>query len=264
MPRVEVIGFAHREATRRRARRLGVAGRISGDLAASVRRSQLVILATPVCAFEQILRDMAPVLPAGCVVTDVGSTKGVVGQWAAAHLPKTVSYVGSHPMAGSELRGVEAARADLFERAICFVVPAGRGRVPAVDLVCRFWTRMGCKVLLMPADRHDRLVAAVSHVPQAAAAALVNATGARDLAYAGKGFIDTSRIASGPADVWADIFLSNRLPVARGIDRVVTELKGLRRAIVQRDRRRIETFLGAARDRRTRMIEGKIQRKELL
>jgi prephenate dehydrogenase len=115
----------------------------------------------------------------------------------------------------------------------------------------------------MTAERHDRIVATVSHVPQAAAASLVNATPAADLAFAAKGFIDTSRIASGPAEVWSDIFLTNRPAVCQGIDRMMLELARLRRAIDLGDRKAIEALLSAAADRRARMIEAKIQRKEL-
>jgi prephenate dehydrogenase len=263
LPHVEVTGFAHRAETRRKVRRLGVVGRVSGDLAESVSQAQLVVLATPVCTFEPVLRDIGSSLPGGCVLTDVGSTKRVIRQWASSILPKSVSYVGSHPMAGSELRGVEAAREDLLDQAICFVTPGRPRRPAAVDLVCRFWSRLGCKVRLMTAERHDRIVAAISHVPQAAAASLVNATPATDLAFAAKGFVDTSRIASGPAEVWSDVFLTNGPAVSQGIDRMMLELARLRRAIDRGDRKAIEAFLSAAADRRARMIEAKIQRKEL-
>ncbi len=263
LPHVKVTGFAHRTETRQKVRRLGIMGRVSGDLADSVGQAQLVILATPVCTFEPVLRDICYCLPGGCVVTDVGSTKAVVRQWAVSTLPKSVSYVGSHPMAGSELRGIEAAREDLLDRAICFVTPGSPRRSAAMDLVCRFWSRLGCRVRTMTAERHDRIVAAVSHVPQVAAASLVNATSADDLGFAGKGFVDTSRIASGPAEVWSDIFLTNRPAVCQGIDRIVVQLARLRRAIDLGDRKAIEAFLSAAADRRARMIEAKIQRKEL-
>jgi prephenate dehydrogenase len=263
LPHVKVTGFAHRTETRQKVRRLGVVGRVSEDLSDSVGQAQLVILATPVCTFEPVFRDIGSSLPGGCVVTDVGSTKAVVRQWASSTLPKSVSYVGSHPMAGSELRGIEAARGDLLDRAICFVTPGRPRRPAAMDLVCRFWSRLGCRVRTMTAERHDRIVAAVSHVPQAAAASLVNATSADDLAFAGKGFVDASRIASGPAEVWSDIFLTNRPAVCQGIDRIMLQLARLRRAIDLGDRKAIEALLSAAAERRARMIEAKIQRKEL-
>jgi len=263
LPGTEVTGFAHRAQTRRRARQLGIAHEVSGDLAASVRRSQLVVLATPVCAFEGLLRGIARALPDGCVVTDVGSTKVQVHRWAAANLPRSVVYVGSHPMAGSEQRGIDWARADLLDGAICFVTTSGTTDPTAVRLVSDFWAHLGCTVRRMTASQHDRIVAAISHVPQAAATALVNATSIRDLPYAGKGFMDTTRIASSPADVWADILLTNRGHVTRGIDRVVRELGRLREAIGRQDRPRIERLLTRARDVRQGMVDRRAQGKGL-
>lgn len=221
----------------------------------------MVILATPVCTFEGLFRDMADALPDGCVVTDVGSTKVQVHRWASQYLPRRVHFVGSHPMAGSEQRGVESARADLFDRAVCFVTTAGRVDPKAVRWVSDFWRRLGCQVKRLTAGQHDRVVAGISHVPQAVAVALVNATGAEDLPLAGRGFRDTTRIASSPADVWADIFLTNSPHVTRGIDRVISHLGQLRRAIDLQDRRRIERLLTGARDKRGRMMEAGIQGK---
>jgi len=261
LPGTEVVGFAHRPQTRRRARQLGIAGKVSGDLAGVVRGSQLVILATPVCTFEGILRDMADALPDGCVVTDVGSTKAQVHRWANRYLPGRVQFVGSHPMAGSEQRGVGSARADLFDGAVCLVTTAGVADPRAVHLVSDFWTHLGCRVRRMTARQHDRVAASISHVPQAVAVALVNATAAGDLPLAGRGFRDTTRIASSPADIWTDIFLTNSPHVTRGIDRVISHLGRIRRSIDLQDRRRIERLLIGARDKRGRMMEAWKQRK---
>ncbi|MCJ7729960.1 MAG: prephenate dehydrogenase/arogenate dehydrogenase family protein, partial [Sedimentisphaerales bacterium] len=118
---VKTAGFAHRPSTRSKACRLKVADEIFDDMRTSVAGANIVILATPVCTFERIFREIADALPAGCIVTDVGSTKVVPHRWAAKYLPKSVHYVGSHPIAGSEQRSVEFARGDLFDRALCIL-----------------------------------------------------------------------------------------------------------------------------------------------
>jgi len=118
---IKTVGFSHRKTTRQRATELGVADIISDDIQKSVADSDIVILATPICTFEEIFKVIGMALKKGCIVTDVGSTKVLPHKWAKKNLPKSVSYVGSHPIAGSEQRGVEFGRDDLFDRAGCII-----------------------------------------------------------------------------------------------------------------------------------------------
>ncbi len=260
---VQVVGFSHRETTRDKARELSVAGEIAGDLHAAVAGSDIVILATPVRTFEQQFRDMAPALKDGAIVTDVGSTKTLVHKWAAARLPGTAHYVGSHPIAGSEQRGVEFSRDDLFDQATCIITKTPRTNDQAAGVVEQFWQRIGCLTQTMTPQRHDRIFAAVSHVPHLVAAALVNATDPADLKQAGKGFIDTSRVASGPANIWTDIVTTNTRNVVAGIDRVIESLNTIKKAVGNDDDREIMALLERARSRRAELIEYKLSRKEL-
>ena len=172
--RVRVVGYTHRASTREKARRLGVATEVVEDIAGSVREADLVILATPLCTFEAIYESIAEHLPAGCIVTDVGSTKVLPHRWAARLLPKGVHYVGSHPIAGSEQRGVEFARDDLFERAMCVLTTSkgtDRGSFATME---RFWSQLGCIIKVMSPARHDRIFSDVSHLPHITAAALIS------------------------------------------------------------------------------------------
>ena len=109
-PDVKVVGYAHRRATRQKAKELAVASEIVGDIKLSVSDADLVIVATPIHTFEKIFGAIAESLPKGCIVTDVGSTKVLPHRWAAKKLPSSVRYVGSHPIAGSEQRGIEFAQ----------------------------------------------------------------------------------------------------------------------------------------------------------
>ena len=262
--RVSVRGYAHRESTRAKALDLGLVQEATGDLKACVSGADLVILATPVLTFETLFQTMARALPAGCIVTDVGSTKALIHQWAGRCLPRSVHYVGSHPMAGSEQRGLEFARDDLFDRALCLLTHDRTTNPEALAQVESFWRGLGCRTERLTPTQHDRIVAHISHVPHALAAALINAMPDKELVFAGKGFMDTSRIASGPADVWADIFMTNPQAVCRGIDRVIDQLTRLRAAIEIQKRAPIERLLDKARRRRAAMIKDKIDRKELL
>ncbi len=264
LPQVKVAGYSHRTSTRRKAKKLSAGIKIFNALKASVASADLVILATPICTFEDTFSQIADVLPAGCIVTDVGSTKVLPHKWAEKNLPKTVFYVGSHPITGSEQRGVEFARDDFFEQSLCIVTTTGKTDKQAVQAVKRFWSTLGCSVKLMSPKQHDKILASVSHLPHIAAAAIINTENINDLKFAGKGFMDTSRIASGPANIWADIFFTNAANCAAGVDRLIAELNRFKKAIKSKDKKRIEKLLLQARNRRGAFIEYKLKRKELI
>jgi len=263
LPGVKAVGYTHRPSTRSKARRLAVATEIADDINQSISGADLVILATPIYTFEKIFIKIADALPAGCIVTDVGSTKVLPHRWAAKKLPKTVHYVGSHPIVGSEQRGVEFARDDLFDQTICILTTTKKTNRRAVQTLKRFWPDLGCTVKLMTPAEHDRIFANISHLPHIVAAALINSNNGKDLKFAGKGFIDTSRIASGPANIWADVLLTNA-NTTRSIDRIITELLKLKKAIKGRNKQQVENLLEAAGKKRRAMINYKIKKKELI
>jgi prephenate dehydrogenase len=263
-PGVKVVGYTHRPRTRARARQLAVATEIVDDIAKSVSAADLVILATPISTFEKYFSQIGGALPSGCIVTDVGSTKVWPHRWAEKTLPGSAYYVGSHPVAGSEQRGVEFARDDLFDRAICILTTTKQTNRKAIQTLRKFWTSLGCYVKLMRPAEHDKIFANVSHLPHITAAALINANKSEELKFAGKGFIDTSRIASGPANIWTDVLLTNANNVTRGIDKIIDELSKLKKAIKSQDRKQIESLLEAARRKRAALINYKMKRRELI
>ncbi len=262
--RVKVICYTHRPSTRTKARGLAVATEIVDCLKSSVSGADLVILATPIVTFEKIFSEIADALPNGCIVTDVGSTKVLPHRWAAKKLPKSVHYVGSHPIAGSEQRGVEFARDDLFDGAMCILTTTKKTNRPAVQTLKNFWSKLGCFVKSMTPAEHDRIFANVSHLPHITAAALINANNNEELKFAGKGFMDTSRIASGPANIWADVLLTNSTNITKGIDKLIAELGKLKKAVKNENKREIEKLLKKAKTKRATMIKYKIKKKEII
>ncbi len=261
---VRVVGFSHRASTRRKARELLVTGEVVDDIKESVSSADLVILATPIRTFEGIFDEIAEFLPSGCIVTDVGSTKVLPGRWAARKLPKEVRYVGSHPIAGSEQRGVEFARDDLFYRAMCILTVTDKANRQAVRTLDEFWSALGCVIKRMTPEEHDAVFANVSHLPHAVAASLINANSSDDLRFSGMGFIDTSRVASGPSNIWADILVTNSSNVTKAIDRMIQELEKLRQAVKAEDTEKITKLLDGAREKRRKLINLKMKKKELL
>jgi len=263
-PGVKTVGYTHRAVTRRKARQLAVASEVVDDIQASVSEADIVILATPIRTFEKIFSEISDALPAGCIVTDVGSTKVLPHSWAAKKLPKEVHYVGSHPIAGSEQRGVEFARDDLFDGAPCILTTTKKSNGRAVQILKEFWSKLGCCVKLMRPAEHDRIFANVSHLPHIVAAALINASKGEELKFAGKGFIDASRIASGPANIWADVLLANANNSTKGVDRIIAELLKLKEAVKSGDEKQIEKLLESARSKRNALISYKMKKKELI
>jgi prephenate dehydrogenase len=241
-----------------------VASEVVDDVTAAVSAADIVILATPIFTFEEIFSAIGDSLPSGCIVTDVGSTKVLPHRWAAKNLPPRVFYAGSHPIAGSEQRGVEFARDDLFEGAMCIVTRTKRTNKQAAQVLKRFWSELGCCVKLMSPAEHDRILGNVSHLPHMAAAALVNASDAKELKLAGKGFMDTSRIASGPANIWADVLLANAKNAGRGVDKIIAELSKIKKAVEDGDKEQIQKLLEKARTKRAALIKQKIRSKEII
>jgi prephenate dehydrogenase len=263
-PDVKVVGYAHRQSTRQKAAELAVASEIADSLTQSVSHADIVILATPIGIFENIFKEISNSLPKGCIVTDVGSTKVLPHHWAKEKLPDTVFYVGSHPIAGSENRGVEFSRDDLLDRAVCILTTTKKTNSQAVKTLECFWKKLGCSVKLMEPAEHDATFANISHLPHVAAASLVNATSPKDITFAGKGFLDTTRIASGPADIWVDVILSNESNIIIGIDKLIEELNRLKKAIQSGQKEQVEHFLKTAREKRAELIEYKMKQKEVI
>jgi len=231
----------------------GAVDAASTDLLDSVRGADLLIFCTPLSNMEPLARAMHPALERGAVVTDVGSVKGAVVETleplcAAAG----ARFVGSHPMAGSEKTGVGAARAELFERAVCVVTPTPRTDPAALAATEQFWASLGGRVLRLNPARHDQLVSRTSHLPHFLAVQLTRLVlGAGQAESRGSlcagGFRDGTRVAAGSPEMWRDIALSNRRELAAALDEFGRSLESLRQAVAAGDAAAIESILREAR-----------------
>ena len=222
-----VVGYGHRPQSLQTALSLNAVDEVYDDPASAVRDADLVVLCTPVGTFGRILDVIGPALAPNAVVTDVGSTKASVVRAARTSVPHSARFVGSHPMAGSEKRGVEFARADLLNGALCIVTPDEATDPEAVAKVEGFWRLLGMRTTRLSPVEHDRRLADVSHLPHAVAAALVAMQDAASMDLAGKGFADTTRVAAGDPGLWRDIFLDNRDNLRQSIRRLQEHLGGL-------------------------------------
>lgn len=251
-----VVGYGHRRETLDEALRLGAIDRAVTGAAEAVGGADLVVLCTPVGLFESLLGEIAQNIAPGAIVTDVGSTKRRVVEVAERVLPRGVRFVGSHPMAGSEKRGVRYAWADLFERAVCIVTPTARTDPAALEQVESFWRLMGMRTTRLSPDEHDRRLADVSHLPHALAAALVAMQEEPSLALVGNGFRDATRIAAGDGGLWRDILSENRDNLRDSVRRLRQELDQLLAHLDSGDADAARAWLDAAAARRNGIASG--------
>ncbi|MDP9174795.1 MAG: prephenate dehydrogenase [Planctomycetota bacterium] len=254
-PNCRIVGWGHRASTLDDAMKLGAIDVYELDLAAAVRESDLVILCAPVGLFENILKQIAGCLHAGCTVTDVGSTKRSVVALAERILPSTVDFVGSHPMAGSEKRGVEFARADLFRQALCILTPTAGTRPAALERVEGFWRQLGMRTTRVSPQDHDRLLADISHLPHLLAAVLMSMQEDAALDLCGPGFLDSTRIAGGDGGLWRDIFLDNAQNLRGGVARLKAEIDRIAGLLEPEKGEQLRQWLDAAAARRAELIK---------
>jgi prephenate dehydrogenase len=221
---------------------------VSLDAAEVGSGSDICVLCTPIGAMPQLADQLAGVLPHTATVTDVGSVKaGIVSQLEAI-LGKR--FVGSHPMTGSEQSGISAARAHLFEGAVCILTPTENSARDKIQVLRELWECVGCRTIEMTPQEHDERIACVSHLPHAVAATLVNAIHLRvpDVGcIAGGGYRDTTRIAAGPATMWREILLENRTALLAGLKDFTEMLEKIKELIDLADPVELELFLEHAR-----------------
>ena len=252
----KVLGVGRKQARLDEARRLGVIDEGVVDLAAAVRRADLVIFCTPVDRIVAGAREAAAAARPGTLMTDAGSVKGSICRDLAAGLPPHVEFVGSHPLAGSEMQGFEHADARLFEKRICVMTPVEKNSAQAVERVREFWKDLGATVVEMAPEAHDRALAETSHLPHLVAAVMAATLSPENEPLAATGFRDTTRIAAGDADLWAAIFMGNRDPVLDSLARYEETLARFRRAIEQNDQSALKLLLKAAKMRRDQLAPG--------
>jgi prephenate dehydrogenase len=197
-----------------------------------VSEAELVILAAPVQANLEALAALPEWIQGEAVVTDVGSTKRAVVE-AARTLPPRLTFVGGHPLAGAARSGLEYARADLFEKRPWIFTPDGERGAEALEKLMRFVAGLGAQPkILDSAAAHDHLLAFLSHLPQLTASALMSVVGERageeGLALAGRGLVDTTRLASSPSSIWRDICATNADEIGDALDRLIASLSALR------------------------------------
>ena len=256
-----IVGMGRTRAPLEQALALGVIDEIAADWAGALKDADLVLLGMPVGQMGRVMEAMAPHLGAQTLVTDGGSTKSdVVAAAHAALGPKIGQFVPGHPIAGAEKSGVVAAKADLYRSKRVVLTPLPVNRPEDVDAVRKVWELCGAQVSTLAPEEHDRVFAAVSHLPHLLAFALVHDLAARENAdqlfgFAASGFRDFTRIASSHPEMWRDICLANRRALLGELDAYVAELLRTRVLLASADNAGLEELFATARTRRDAWLD---------
>lgn len=260
----EVVGAGRNEAQLRKAVELGVIDRFASRISEAVAGADMVVLAVPLGAMEEALRQMSGHLAPEAVVTDVGSAKGsVVAAARAAFGEMPPNFVPGHPIAGTEKSGVEASFAELFVDRRVILTPLPETNSDALAKVRRLWEAAGAKVVEMGVEHHDEVLAATSHLPHLLAFTLVEALARMDeseeiFRYSAGGFRDFTRIASSDPVMWRDICLANRDAILAMIERYVNALQSMAEAVRKGDGEHLAAVFARAKAARDRYVNNQV------
>ena len=258
-----VTGYGRREAALQQAVTDGVIDDYSLDVREAVAGADLVVLATPLSTTETLMSEMSGALKPGCIITDVGSAKGVVVAAARQALADRLAYfIPAHPIAGTEKSGVEASFAELFENHIVIITPLTETDRAARDTVAAMWRGVGATVVDLDVDHHDEVLAATSHLPHVLVYTLIDCLARMQdkdeiFTYAAGGFADFTRVASSSPEMWRDICIANNTSLLAVLDSFEQHLNGVRDAIAGGDGNRLMEVFSRAKQARDAFARNK-------
>lgn len=242
----EVIGISRHKKTLLKALKSRAIDKGSKDLSI-IKDADLVILATPVSTILNLAPAICKIVRPDCIVSDVGSTK----QRIVSKLDKIFPhYVGSHPLAGSEKRGITNAHPDIFEGSLCILTPTKNTNPKAQGKIKRLWRQLGAKVFFLTPITHDKILSFVSHLPHIIAFSLIGIIPKKYLGFASTGLKDATRIAASDSQLWLDIFLSNQKNMLKTIGLFQENLSRIKSAIHKKDKKLLSKILKEAKNKR--------------
>ncbi len=219
----------------------------NSDTKKMVSNSDLIIIATPLSSYENVILKIKDSLKDGAILTDVGSVKGVILDLVEKHIPKNVSWIPSHPIAGTEESGPQAGFAELFQNRWCILTPSKKAKKTDISLLENFWKKVGSTVDIMEAKKHDHILSITSHIPHLIAYNIVNTTldiqeekKSDVVKYSAGGLRDFTRIAASNPIMWRDIFIQNKKNTAEIITKFIKNLEDLKKAIEKDDGKKLE------------------------
>ena len=234
----------------------------SSDTKKMAEGSDLIIIATPLSSYEDIISKIKNSLKSGTILTDVGSVKENVINLIEKDVPANVSWISSHPIAGTEESGPEAGFSELFKNRWCILTPSKKAQEKDIKLLETFWKKIGSKVDIMEAKQHDYILSITSHMPHLIAYNIVNTSlNIQDekesviVKYSAGGLRDFTRIAASNPIMWRDIFIQNKKNTSKMIDKFIEDLEDLKKAIENEDGKKLEEIFTKTKKIRKEIIE---------
>ena len=234
----------------------------SSDTKKMAEGSDLIIIATPLSSYEDIISKIKNSLKSGTILTDVGSVKENVINLIEKDVPANVSWISSHPIAGTEESGPEAGFSELFKNRWCILTPSKKAQEKDIKLLEAFWKKIGSKVDIMEAKQHDYILSITSHMPHLIAYNVVNTSlNIQDekesviVKYSAGGLRDFTRIAASNPIMWRDIFIQNKKNTSKMIDKFIEDLEDLKKAIENEDGKKLEEIFTKTKKIRKEIVE---------
>ena len=258
----KIVSSNRSDITNKKVIKLNIADDSSSNTSKMVKESDLVIIATPLSSYKDVILKVKNSLKSGAILTDVGSVKSNVISLIEKNVPKNVSWISSHPIAGTEESGPDSGFSELFKNRWCILTPSNKAKDQDIKLLETFWKKIGSRVDVMDAKEHDYILSITSHMPHLIAYNIVNMTlninkkKKRDIVkYSAGGLRDFTRIAASNPIMWRDIFIQNRKNTSKMIDKFVENLKNLKKAIKNRDKKKLENIFKKTKKIRKEIIE---------
>jgi prephenate dehydrogenase len=247
----KVVGVGRRQVSLDKAIQKSAIDKGTLSIEEGIKDADLIIIATPVEKVKEKILQASDYAKKGAIIIDVNSTKQDILDIVNRRLREDVYFVGTHPMAGSERSGISSSETDLFNNTVCIVTPDSRTDRQALEKIKIFWQNLGAEVVSMPARVHDAMVSKISHLPHLLAYALCNTVSDKELAIAGSGFRDATRIAKSSPEMWAEIFIQNKKSLLKSITLFERNLRMLKTSILRGKKPVLGTKLKCAMKKRT-------------
>ncbi len=258
----KIVSSNRSDAVNKKVIELKIVDDSSSDTKKMASGSDLIIIATPLSSYENVISKIKDSLKNGTILTDVGSVKENVINLVEKAVPENVSWISSHPIAGTEESGPEMGFSELFEDRWCILTPSKKAKEKDIKLLETFWKKMGSKVDVMEAKQHDYILSVTSHIPHLIAYNIVNMT--LDLQdkkesdivkYSAGGLRDFTRIAASNPIMWRDIFIQNKKNTSKMINKFIENLEDLKKAIENEDGKKLEEIFTKTKKIRKKIIE---------
>ena len=243
----KIVSSNRSEEVNKKVIELKIVDDSSSDTKKMADGSDLVVIATPLSSYEDVISKIKNSLKDGVILTDVGSVKENIINLIEKNIPESISWIPSHPIAGTEESGPEAGFSELFQNRWCILTPSKKAKEKDINLLQTFWEKVGSKVDIMQAKQHDYILSITSHIPHLIAYNIVNTSlNIQDekestiVKYSAGGLRDFTRIAASNPIMWRDVFIQNKKNTSKMIDKFIENLEGLKKAIENEDGKKLE------------------------